>query len=293
MSTIEELILSNDKRGMSTLAKYLPSNYCEQAANLILQNPGTTIITTGFYIIKGKMPETDGPLGAIAIGNALNAIGNKTIYITDKYSSGLIKFLVKNNERVQVFPFLNQKESIEYSKKILSHINPSLLISIERCGQTKHSDYRNMRGIDMTDFNARIDHLFELHNNSIGIGDGGNEIGMGNLSNLIPSLPLPFPINEPCITKTTNLIVSTVSNWGGYGLVAALSILYGKNLLPNPKSEQNLLEKCVKYGAVDGVSTLNEYTVDGLNINEHNRVLIKLNNYVEKKILVEKNNVSN
>ena len=108
---------------------------------------------------------------------------------------------------------------------------------------------------------------------------------MGNLSSLIPGLPLPSPINEPCITKTTNLIVSTVSDWGGYGLLAALSILYGQNLLPNFESEQNLLEKCVKYGAVDGVSTLNEYTVDGLTIKEHNRILLQLREYVETKIL--------
>ena len=75
MTRIEEIILSSDTRGMSTLGKYLPDNYCEQAANLILQNPGPTIITTGFYILNGKMPETDGPPGAIAIGNALNSIG--------------------------------------------------------------------------------------------------------------------------------------------------------------------------------------------------------------------------
>ena len=285
MTRIEEIILSSDTRGMSTLGKYLPDNYCEQAANLILQNPGPTIITTGFYILNGKMPETDGPPGAIAIGNALNAIGYKTIYLTDKYSSGLIKYLVEDDTKIQIFPFLNHKESIEYSKRLLRLINPSLLIAIERCGLTKHNDFRNMRGVDMTNYNAPIDHMFDLHKNSIGIGDGGNEIGMGNLSKLIPNLPLPSPIHEPCITKTTNLIVSTVSNWGGYGLIAALSILYGKNLLPNIESEQNLLKKCVEYGAVDGVSTLNEYTVDGLTIKEHNRILLELREYVETKIL--------
>lgn len=270
---------------MSTLAKFLPNNYCEQAASLILQNPGPTIITTGFYILNGEMPETDGPPGAIAIGNALSSIGYKTIYLTDQYSSGLMEHLVEDHTKIEIFPFLNPAESIKYSKKLLRRMNPSLLIAIERCGLTKHNDYRNMRGVDMSNFNARIDHIFNLHKNSIGIGDGGNEIGMGNLSSLIPGLPLPSPINEPCITKTTNLIVSTVSNWGGYGLIAALSILYGQNLLPNFESEQNLLEKCVKYGAVDGVSTLNEYTVDGLTIKEHNRILLQLREYVETKIL--------
>ena len=285
MPKIEDIILSNDTRGMSTLASYLPDNYCEQAANLILENPGTVIITTGFYILNGQMPETDGPPGAIAIGNALNSIGYKTIYLTDRYSSSLIEYLAKDIAKIEIFPFLNHEESIEYSKTLLDKIDPSLLIAIERCGLTKHNDYRNMRGIDMTNYNARLDHLFNLHTKTIGIGDGGNEIGMGNLANFIPELPLPSPIEEPCVTTTTNLIVSTVSNWGGYGLIAALSILYGKNLLPHFESEQNLVKKCVKYGAVDGVSTLNEYTVDGLTLKDHSAVLLKLNKFVETKIL--------
>ena len=96
-----------------------------------------------------------------------------------------------------------------------------MLIAIERCGLTHESLYRNMHGQDITAYNARIDHLFTDHPYSVGIGDGGNEIGMGSLASEIPSIPTLVKL--PCVTSTTKLIVTSVSNWGGYGLVAAIS----------------------------------------------------------------------
>ena len=38
-----------------------------------------------------------------------------------------------------------------------------------------------MRNQDISDNTAKIDCLFGLHHKTIGIGDGGNEIGMGNI----------------------------------------------------------------------------------------------------------------
>jgi hypothetical protein len=34
---------------------------------------------------------------------------------------------------------------------------------------------------------ARLDYLFDSGTPSVGIGDGGNEIGMGNLAEIIPT----------------------------------------------------------------------------------------------------------
>ena len=66
--TIEDLILSNDQRGISELRDLVPADYCTRAAKLVLDNTGTVLITTGFYILSAGAPETDGPPGAIAIG---------------------------------------------------------------------------------------------------------------------------------------------------------------------------------------------------------------------------------
>ena len=49
----------------------------------------------------------------------------------------------------------------------------------------------------------------------------GNEIGMGTLRDVIVSVE-GLPAN-PCVTTTTRLVVASCSNWGAYGLIAAMS----------------------------------------------------------------------
>ncbi|MCE2465412.1 MAG: DUF4392 domain-containing protein, partial [Dehalococcoidia bacterium] len=61
MPTIEDIILANDGRGISALRPHLEPNYCEKAASCLLDNPGTVLIATGFYIMAAGAPETDGP----------------------------------------------------------------------------------------------------------------------------------------------------------------------------------------------------------------------------------------
>ena len=97
----------------------------------------------------------------------------------------------------------------------LDQLKPDLLISIERCGRNRNDAYLNMRSVDISDQTARIDYLFETDVPSVGIGDGGNEIGMGNLAQVIPTFPnLP---HLPATTWVDRLIVASVSNWAATG----------------------------------------------------------------------------
>ena len=60
-----------------------------------------------------------------------------------------------------------------------------------------------MRGQDTSEYHAKLDYIFLHHGTTVGIGDGGNEIGMGNLAEHIPSVEqLP---NEPCVTTVSHL----------------------------------------------------------------------------------------
>ena len=86
LNTIEDIILSKDGRGISNLRDSLSKDYCNQAAKFVLKNKGVVMITTGFYIAKARASETDGPPGAIAIGNALDQLGYTVIYVSDKYT---------------------------------------------------------------------------------------------------------------------------------------------------------------------------------------------------------------
>ena len=277
--TIEDIILDRDRRGISELRPFLPSDFCDQAANLLISNPGTVLITTGFYILASKAPETDGPPGAIIIEKALTDLGYKVVHVSDQYTTNLLEETSNPGSQVIEFPITDSKSSEDFARDLLQEFDPSVLISIERCGLTDDGYFRNMRGLDMTEFNAKTDYLFTQHSKTIGIGDGGNEIGMGNLSTEVANIA--SLVDAPCTTTVKNLVISSVSNWGGYGLVASLSKLKGLNLLPTIEEEQLLLTRMVNLGAVDGTTSKNENTVDGFTMEEHSLALADLHGYLD------------
>ena len=283
--SIEDIILDRDRRGVSFLRPHLPANYAEEAAQLILDNPGTVLIVTGFYILAAGAPETDGPPGAVVIGNALQSLGYEVVHVSDRYTVPLLTALVGSRARVVDFPITDHQKSEEFAKRLLAELGPSLLISIERCGLTQGRVYLNMRGQEIDPYNAKVDYLFTNHSTTIGIGDGGNEIGMGNLAEVIPSVEtLP---RVPCVTQVTKLLITSVSNWGGYGLVAALSLLKGRNLLPSIEEEQELVKRSVDMGAVDGILTKGVYAVDGFSLEENSQTLAQLHDFLTSQGITE------
>ncbi|MDP6822796.1 MAG: DUF4392 domain-containing protein [Dehalococcoidia bacterium] len=277
MPTIEDIILQKDGRNISALRPYLLSNYVEDAADLILEHPGKALIVTGFYIVYASAPETDGPPGAAAIGEALSRIGYEVAYVTDKYSMDAMKS-VAGDKRVIDFPVADHKESAEAARRIIETEKPSVVIAIERAGLVGDGTFRNMHGTDISEYNAKIDHLFDQHPYSVGIGDGGNEIGMGNLRDEAASIDrLP---DDPCVTQTTKLMIASVSNWGGYGLAAALSLKKGENLLPSVEEENGWVYAAYETGAVDGPTGEHRAYVDGFPLDEYNSCLTDLHEHV-------------
>ncbi len=277
--SIEDIILDHDKRGVALLRPHMAVDFCSQAAQYIMDHPGNVGIVTGFYILSAGSPETDGPAGAIAIGTALQALGRRVTYITDSYTVPVLEGLLEDGTEVVDFPIADIETSRKASSEILERLDLSLIISIERCSRTNDDAYLNMRYVDITPHTARLDYLFEAGIPSVGIGDGGNEIGMGNLVEFIPQVEtLP---NDPAVTKVDRLIISSVSNWGGYGLVAALSGLAGRNLLPTVEGETKVIQRSVDMGAVDGTTGDRKYYVDGFTTEENGELLARLHALVE------------
>ncbi len=276
--TIEDIILDRDRRGISHLRPHLPADYATRAARLILDNPGTAVITTGFYILDAGKAETDGPPGAAVIGSALNALGYDVVHLTDRYAADIMRDIGGDYARVVEFPIADEADSREFAAETLADLRPSVLIAIERCGFTDEGKYRNMRGRDITEHNAKIDYVFESGVPSVGIGDGGNEIGMGNLAEEVTQVE--SLVKLPCVTRTDELMLASVSNWGGYGLAAALSEISGRDLLPSVEDERALMRRTVDLGAVDGMSGVQEYKVDGFTLDENSETVRALRDYL-------------
>ena len=279
--SIDDIVLDRDRRGIAKLRPHMPDEFCDRAAALVLDHPGTAMIVTGFYIAAAESTETDGPPGAIAMGNALQAIGYEVVYVTDEHTYSFMTTLIGEQARVVDFPITDDAGSKKFADELLDEVKPSVVIAIERCGVTDEGLYRNMRGRDITAYNAKTDYLFLDHSYTVGIGDGGNEVGLGNLATFVPTVSTLVKI--PTVTKTTELIISSVANWGGYGLVAALSNRRRQNLLPSVEDDRKMITQLVDMGAVDGISSEQEYKVDGFTLEENSQTLVQLHDFLSRQ----------
>ncbi len=256
--TIEDIILRHDRRGVGALRPYLPPDFCRRAAAFIAEVRGPVLIATGFCTY-GRA-ETDGPLGAVALGEALGRLGYTVAYLTDRVGRGPLDALRGPETELVEVPITDLETTRRRAEEILARWQPVVLIAVERCGLTRDGRYLTMRGVDITAETAYLDVFFWLHDRTVGIGDGGNEIGMGNLYDVIRQTPgMP---SDPAATRVRHLVIAGVCNWGAYGLVAGLSLLARQNLLPDPELEGRRLETLVRAGAVDGITGRPEPTVD-------------------------------
>ena len=98
-------------------------------------------------------------------------------------------------------------------------------VAIERCGRSADGRPRNMRGVDVSPWTAPLDDLFLAGPwVRLAVGDGGNEIGMGKLPAGLIARTVPNGEKIACVTSCDQLVVAGVSNWGAYGLMAALAV---------------------------------------------------------------------
>lgn len=252
--SVENIILQNSARNIEKLRPYLPADYCRRAASALLGlERGHVLITTGFYV--AGFAETDGPPGAFFLAKALNILGFRCTIVTDEFCRGFFDGI-----RSEIVPLTLSPADCA---ALLDQYAPQALIAIERCGINSRGDYANMRGESIAEHTARLDPLFDEGRRrgipTFGIGDGGNEIGMGNFREIIARKCNLLP----CVTEVDYPIIATVSNWGGYGLCACLQKLSGKAVMPDYCEIQNYLAKIVALGSVDGVTRQHTPTVDG------------------------------
>ena len=64
-STIEDILVARNPRGMKSVQAHLEPGYCLRAARILQNCQGNILIGTGFPVVKTF--ETDGPVGAIAM----------------------------------------------------------------------------------------------------------------------------------------------------------------------------------------------------------------------------------
>ena len=252
-NAIENLLVARNLRGMKTLQPYLAKGYFLRAAKQLVKAKNTVLIGTGFPVLDTF--ETDGPIGAIMLYNALLKLGKSPILVCgDPLYSRLKPYFM-----VEKIPVNKLSQAKEHAKKLLTKHQPDLVISIERPGLARNNKYYNMRGEDISDRCACFDFVVsEASCFTLAVGDGGNEIGMGKVLDTLCVLPI-----TPAITSCDELLVADVSNWGAHGLIALLGYWSGEDLLAKINT-LDILKYISARGSVDGVTRLNTLTEDSL-----------------------------
>ncbi len=263
--TIEDILVARNLRGMKTVQPHLEPGYCLRAAKILQGCTGHVFIGTGFPVVDTF--ETDGPVGTIALYNALETLGAKPIIVCGRPISDAIASKYRVHE-IRV----GDHDRREHEALIaLYEYLPEAIVSIERPGQAADGGYYNMRGEDISPRTACFDSFMNMARcPTIAVGDGGNEIGMGKVSDALKDLNI-----VPAATSCDELIVADVSNWGAYGIISFLSVWNDRDLLKEVNPLKTL-EYISELGSVDGVTRINQLTEDGLPVTEGESVLREL-----------------
>ncbi len=284
---IEQLIQVDVGRSVTALFEAARGGLWSATSALAVAPSARVGLITGFYVPLGSPPaaETDGPVGAALLAKGFSEVGIPCRLATDEPCRSACAAALAGAGAASV-----PVEATDVTATIAAWRRAGIThaISIERCGRSADGAPRNMRGLDISLYTAPLDELFTAGPwETIAIGDGGNEIGMGSLPRELIAQHVDHGETIACVTPARHLIVTGVSNWGAYALLGALAALrpeWRERLLAclDEKLDQAVLEATVNNGpAVDGVSRLRTMTVDNLDMAIHHDKLREIRALVQ------------
>ncbi|XP_077419712.1 D-glutamate cyclase, mitochondrial isoform X2 [Vanacampus margaritifer] len=286
---------------------------------MALSHASSVAITTGFptHYMHSPPDETDGPPGAIAMATMLLSLGKQVTMVTDKravqMNQAIIDEAVRTGVLKSTIPLVTFEETVPNPALnfLCHHGDPAKprydhLVAIERSGRAEDGNYYNMRGINIKHLVDPIDDMFLAAKNipgitTIGIGDGGNELGMGKVKEKVKSL-MPKGVLIACDVPADYAITAGVSNWGGYAVACGLYLLktcpvhqryLNKGLgadhqtpkelqdwttnLPSVDKEESILSTLVRFGIRSGKTAHLAMEVDGLSFHPtHSAIITRL-----------------
>jgi len=240
-------------------------------------------LVTGFYVPQGRPPaaETDGPAGAALLAWFLTRVGVACRVLTDAPCASACRAALDAAGLADVA--LDVAAVDDATDAVVTRWRAhgvNWAIAIERCGPAADGRPRNMRGQDVGAWTAPLDRVFSAGPwRTIGVADGGNELGMGSLPAGLVAGSVPFGAAIACVTPADHLVMAGVSHWGAYGLIAALGEVRAEWRQAAVESldagaDRRIVEALVSRGpAVDGVTLEQTATIDGLDMARHGETL--------------------
>jgi hypothetical protein len=278
-----------------------PLTYLSAKALVEKIQPGNAVIIATGYPLRGwvspDIAEMDGPPGAVALARALNVAfnaipviiaprgqvgvvqgtcGGAGLYVVDipTAQKAVSSPRITHVAVVRDFP-MDEEKAEKAASEMITNLDPAAVIALENPGMNEKGVYHSGRGVDISDWVAHTAHLFRQAKDqgilSIGVGDAGNELGMGVIQDYIKR---KVPFGSKCIcpceagiadsTATDYLMVATASNWAAPGLAAVLGVmLENPHILHSVEEEARILNAAATAGA-GNISGFAEPAVDGI-----------------------------
>jgi hypothetical protein len=261
--------------------KPLTINAAEQLIGTVKEGD-LVYILTGFVLLPSKKAEMDGIVGAMLLARALvKAFGAKPVVIVPEdnliavqnmsYTMGLhlyytIEELKQYPVSMAVITFTKDKSKADaQAEEIMAQGMPSAVISTEAPGANALGEYHNATGLNLTEIEAKTDVLFQKLKDkgvlNIAIGDLGNEIGMGTIAEHLYKY-IPYAAKGACrceckggiaaASAADHIITATTSDWGAYGLIAALAFLKEDlDIMISGELERHAIRTASRSGMID------------------------------------------
>lgn len=258
--------------------------------------PGDAVfLLTGFVLLPHRVPEMDGTVSTLLLARALvMAFSAKPIIVCPPDSIEAIKkcaavvglHVYQDLDTVMELPLSmgilaftkDPEQAPAMAQQLLDTITPAAVVSIETSGANALGVYHNAVGKNVSPFQARTDVLWEALRQrgvpNIAIGDLGNEVGMGTLAEHIKTyIPFTGPGECQCgcgggilsATCADHVVTATCSDWGCYGMIAALAYLKkDMEILHREEMESEVMRVLARNGIIDMTGSLLP-GVDGFN----------------------------
>ncbi len=232
------------------------------------------IITGAADTLRFPKGESDGPPGASAMARGLRAIGfDVEIFTEEACIDGVLGMNGLLGVDVPVTALPMERETPEH-QRIADALDA--LIVTEKLGVNEKGIQHSVTGVSREGMRAYVDPIVNVMNEAgkltVGIGDGGNEIGFGSVYDAARDL---ISNGRTCkcgcgggiitVTKVKHMFPVAISNWGAYGLVGTLAVGFERpDIVVTPDEEHKILSRCIDLDLVDGGSGRVAYRLDGV-----------------------------
>lgn len=243
----------------------------------------SVILCSGFFDPPSMIDEGDGPVGAALLAKALCvALDATPVFLTEVANMGRMTALAQamgleivehrlartTPFKASIYPLPIQPEAAEReAKRLLDETGPAAFIAIEKPSPGTNGHYHTGLGLCVSDVIGKVNFVVEEAARrgvlTIGLGDGGNEVGMGKILDAVQEI-VPTGKKIGATVSTDILVVGAVANWASYAIEACLAAaLHAPEVLHSAAEEARAMDAAARAGLIDPSTGAANGWIDG------------------------------